>query len=67
MDSKQIWANLAIADVNRTAAFYSALGCTPNGKPTAEIASFLFAANKLVIHFFLREKLEKARALPQPI
>jgi predicted lactoylglutathione lyase len=64
MNSKQIWVNLAVTDVNRTTAFYNTLGCKPNGTPNKELTSFLFADNQLVIHFFLQTKLEKAMGTP---
>lgn len=60
MNTKQIWANLAVENVERTAHFYNALGIKPNGRPTKEIASFLFADNGFVIHFFEKSKLAKA-------
>lgn len=54
-----IWANLAVADVERTAAFYSKLGCKPNGPRhiTDDLTSFLFGDNSFVIYFFRPEKL----------
>ncbi len=53
MKSKQIWANFSVEDVQRTNAFYTALGFTPNGKNNyPKLASFLFANNDFVIHFF---------------
>ena len=60
MQFKQIWANLGVQDVKRTAAFYSALGFEPNGSLTADLASFVFSESHFVIHFFRKEKLESA-------
>lgn len=60
MKTKQIWANLAVDNVERTVNFYDALGIQPNGKPTKEIASFIFADNGFIIHFFEKSKLAKA-------
>ena len=60
MQFKQIWANLGVQDVKRTAAFYSALGFEPNGCLTADLASFVFSESHFVIHFFRKEKLESA-------
>lgn len=60
MNSFKIWANLAVKDVARTAEFYRAMGFTPNGNPTAELASFLFGKDGFIIHFFKQEKLEAA-------
>lgn len=64
MNTNLIWANLAVADVERTARFYNQLGLKPNGKPTKDIASFLFANNQFIIHFFERSKLSKAFGQP---
>src|ERR1043166_1944747 len=62
MKPKMIWANLAIADVERTAAFYSKPGFKPNGPRhiTDDLTSFLFGDNGFVIHFFRQEKLRAA-------
>lgn len=60
MNTNLIWANLAVADVARTAKFYNQLGLKPNGKPTKDTASFLFANNQFIIHFFEKSKLAKA-------
>ncbi len=53
-----IWANLAVADLQRTTQFYTDLGFTPNGKPNEQLTSFLFGDNKLIIHFFLKQVLQ---------
>ena len=59
MQFKQIWANFPVLDTARTESFYSQLGLTPNmPKATPELASFIFGDNKLIIHFFRRDKLE---------
>ncbi len=60
MITKQIWVNLGVEDVARSAEFYLALGIKPNGAATADLASFLFAENNLVIHFFRKPKLASA-------
>lgn len=37
-----IWANLAVANLERTQKFYEAIGCTPNNPHTSnELVSFL--------------------------
>lgn len=53
-----IWANFAVADLNRTTEFYSALGFKSNGR-SADLTSFLFSDNSFVIHFFLKDTIEK--------
>ena len=60
MKTRQIWANLAVKDVQRTADFYTSLGIKPNKPPhiTPDLASFLFGENDFVIHFFKEEKLQ---------
>jgi predicted lactoylglutathione lyase len=56
---KQIWANLAVSDTARTAAFYAALGLKSNlPSHSDDLASFTFGGNQLVIHFFKSEKLQ---------
>lgn len=57
MQPKMIWANVAVSDLERTTAFYSALGFRPNGAPTATITSFLFGNNNFVLHFIIQDKL----------
>ncbi|MEC3879601.1 VOC family protein [Parapedobacter sp. 10938] len=54
MKSKLIWANFSVKDAKRTAQFYTQLGFTPNGslQNNPELASFFFADNQFVIHFF---------------
>ncbi len=60
MKTKQIWANVAVKDVNRTDEFYTTLGIKPNKPPhiTAELTSFVFGEDDFVIHFFKEEKLQ---------
>jgi len=60
METQQIWANLAVADLSRTAKFYTALGFERNGKASEELVSFFFSGNKFVIHFFDRTKIERS-------
>ena len=63
-----IWANLPVSDVQRTEAFYTALGIRPNTGPASpELTSFLFGKNDFPIHFFRRDKLEASmndKAIP---
>ena len=53
-----IWANFAVSNLERTTAFYTALGFKPNGKPNNDLTSFLFGAGQFVIHFFLKDVLQ---------
>lgn len=57
MHTKQIWANLAVSDLDRTTEFYTSLGFTPNGQ-SKDLTSFLFGDNNFIIHFFLKDVLE---------
>ena len=58
MNPEKIWANLAVADLERTNKFYTALGFKPNtGRASKELTSFLFGNDEFVIHFFLKEVL----------
>lgn len=58
METKQIWANLAVKDLERTTKFYTELGFKPNGN-SKELTSFIFGDNNFIIHFFIKEQLEK--------
>ncbi len=61
MPVQKIWANMAVANLSRTAKFYTALGCKPNGSNNAaDLVSFLFGDNDFIIHFFLDKPLAKA-------
>ena len=57
----KIWANLAVKDLDRTAAFYTKLGFKSNmSQPSNDLTSFCFGINDFIIHFFKQEKLEPA-------
>jgi len=58
MKTKMIWANFAVENLDRTTDFYEALGFKSNGR-SEELTSFLFSDNNFVIHFFLKDILEK--------
>ncbi|MCS3529158.1 VOC family protein [Chryseobacterium sp. JUb7] len=60
MKTKQIWANLAVQDLERTTQFYTALGfkCNNNMNST-ELTSFSFGENNFIINFFLKDVIEK--------
>lgn len=57
MKIKQIWANLAVSNIERTTRFYTELGFKPNGTPNQQLASFLFGDDGFIIHFFLEDHL----------
>lgn len=57
MNPKKIWANLAVADLDRTAKFYRDLGFEPNGLGSSELISFFVGQDNFVIHFFLKDVL----------
>jgi uncharacterized protein len=52
MKSKLVWANYSVKDTKRTQNFYTQLGFTSSPQSTAELASFVFGENKVIIHFF---------------
>ncbi|KPE50861.1 VOC family protein [Chryseobacterium indologenes] len=59
MKPKMIWANLAVADLDRTQKFYTRLGFKPNNPHSSnELVSFFFGEQDFVIHFFLKEVIE---------
>ena len=58
METKQIWANLAVENLEQTTKFYTELGFKPNGN-SKELTSFIFGESNFVIHFFVKEQLEK--------
>ncbi|UFH33920.1 VOC family protein [Chryseobacterium sp. C-71] len=58
MKTKTIWANFAVDNLDRTTEFYNSLGFKSNGR-SDELTSFFFGENEFVIHFFLKDVLEK--------
>ncbi|WP_186755086.1 VOC family protein [Echinicola salinicaeni] len=60
MKLKQIWANLAVEDIEKTKAFYLKLGFKLNGTPSMELVSFLFGEEEFVIHFFEKDALKRS-------
>lgn len=59
MRPKMIWANLAVANLERTQKFYTELGFKPNNPHTSnELVSFFMAGNEFIIHFFLKNVIE---------
>ncbi|MDZ7693691.1 MAG: VOC family protein [Balneolaceae bacterium] len=57
MNTKKVWVNLAVEDVERTHEFYKSLGFRPNGEfPNKyKLASFLVGEDDFVVHFFSKE------------
>lgn len=58
MNPKMIWSNLTVSDLERTTKFYTDLGFRSNGSSN-ELTSFFFGDNNYVIHFFLKDVLQK--------
>ncbi len=58
MKTKMIWANFAVKDLKRTTEFYTNLGFKSNGRSN-ELTSFFFSGNNFILHFFLKDILEK--------
>jgi len=59
MKTKKIWANLGIADLERTTRFYTEIGFKPNGS-AKELTSFTVGDDNFVINFFLNDILQTA-------
>lgn len=60
MKPKQIWANLAVKDIERTHKFYKKLGFKPNGafSEENELCSFLVGQDNFVVHFFSKDSAQ---------
>ncbi len=55
-----IWANLAVTNLDRTQKFYTELGFKPNNPHSSnELVSFFMAGNEFIIHFFLKNVIER--------
>src|ERR1700712_4075427 len=60
MNVRKIWANVAVADIERTYKFYSQIGFKPNNPHTSkELTSFFFGEDDFVMHFFLKDSLKR--------
>lgn len=62
MKAKQIWANLATSDLERTRKFYTELGFKENPSHSSqaqELASFSFGENNFIVNFFLKDIFQK--------
>lgn len=57
MNTKKIWANFSVQDLERTTKFYKQLGFKQNGE-SAQLTSFFFGDDNFIIHFFLKKVLE---------
>lgn len=62
MKPKKIWANLGVADVQRTRKFYSEIGFRSNEgeHKTDTITSFLVGDSDFIVHFFRHDALHPA-------
>ena len=49
---------MAVENLEQTTKFYTELGFKPNGN-SKELTSFIFGESNFVIHFFVKEQLEK--------
>lgn len=63
MNTKKIWANFSVRDLERTTKFYNQLGFKHNGA-SAQLTSFFFGEGNFIIHFFLKDILEPAMKGP---
>jgi predicted lactoylglutathione lyase len=59
MKPKKIWANLAVSDLDQTTKFYTELGFKSNGA-NKELTSFLVGEGDFIIHFFLKDILQRS-------
>jgi predicted lactoylglutathione lyase len=57
MKTKKIWANMCVADLERTTKFYTQLGFKFNGASN-ELTSFFVGEDDFIIHFFLKDILK---------
>ncbi|OSZ79722.1 glyoxalase [Chitinophagaceae bacterium IBVUCB2] len=56
MNPKKIWSNFAVADLERTTTFYTALGFRSNGR-NKDLTSFFVSDDNFIMHFFLKDVL----------
>jgi hypothetical protein len=57
MNTKKIWANVTVEDLDRTTKFYTELGFKSNGS-SKDLTSFFFGNDDFIIHFFLKDVLK---------
>jgi len=59
--TRQVWANLPVADVERTRKFYDSLGFKLNGDPgNGQLVSFFAGRDDFIMHFFRADMFEEA-------
>jgi predicted lactoylglutathione lyase len=63
MNTKKIWANFSVRDLERTTHFYQKLGFRSNGA-SDQLTSFFFGDENFIIHFFLKTSLEEGMKGP---
>lgn len=58
---ENVWLNLPVKNLEATDQFYKNIGFEPNGKhyKNDQLVSFFSGSNRLIIHFFKEEILEK--------
>ncbi len=61
IQNRQVWANLPVADVERTRKFYERLGFKLNGAhKNGHLISFFAGRDDLIMHFFRKDMFEEA-------
>ena len=60
METKQVWANLSVKDIEQTNEFYAKLGFRSNGEFSKDngLASFLVGQDDFVVHFFEEKRFK---------
>jgi predicted lactoylglutathione lyase len=59
MQTKKVWANFSVQDLERTTTFYKQIGFKQNGA-SEQLTSFFVGEENFIIHFFLKDVLEPA-------
>ena len=57
MNTRKIWANLAVENLERTTQFYTQLGFKFNGA-SKDLTSFLVGEDDFALNFFLKDTLK---------
>jgi predicted lactoylglutathione lyase len=63
MQTKKVWANFSVQDLERTTTFYKRIGFKQNGA-SEQLTSFFVGEENFIIHFFLKDVLEPAMKGP---
>ena len=59
IQNRQVWANLPVADIERTQKFYKSLGFKLNGRhKNGHLISFFTGRDDLIMHFFRVDMFE---------